>query len=166
MTNLAKPVNTESDRERLKLLGQLCWDSHRDAVPIREAFLQIRAPKVRPGILGDLVRRGDEHALDLYLLLRIPLSAPPFQLEVDPDYWGLLARRPAQSRRNARLAIYRSLDRLESLALLRRDTRGSRSRVVLLDESGNGDLYVIPPRATSDISSSHTATGSSALIAD
>ncbi len=124
----------------------MSWDSHRDAVPIREALLQIRGTPVRPGVLADLVRHGNEHALDLYLLLRIPLSAPPFQLEVNADYWAPLAGRTSQSRRNARLAMYRSLDRLESLALIRRETRGSRSRVELLDESGNGDPYVHPAR--------------------
>ena len=161
MTILAKPVNTDGPREA-ETPGTAVLGLAPRSGSVREAFLQIRAPKLRPD-LGDLVRRGDEHALDLYLLLWIPLSAPPFQLEVDPDYWDCLLVGPRVAAQRASRDLP-SLDRLESLALLRRDTRGSSSRDVLLDESGNGDLYVHPATRHERISSSHTATGSSALI--
>lgn len=135
------------DEERLASLSEIFWDSHRNAVPIRGAFLQIRYEAgSEPGPLSALVRGRHHHAFDVYAHMLSAAASPPHRLHINPDFWALLARRPSQSRRNARLALYRSLDILESLNLIWPETRLGMPTFQLLDESGNGELYVHPAK--------------------
>lgn len=135
---------TDLNDRRLANLNEVFWQSHRAAVPIREAFLQIRGVEPEPGPLSELVRNRHHHALDVYLLILAATASPPHRLHVNPDFWALLARRPSQSLRNARLALYRSLEILDSLDLVRQETRLGMPTLRLLDESGSGELYVHP----------------------
>lgn len=132
------------DERRLENLSEVFWESHRAAVPIREAFLQIRDVEPEPGPLSEIVRKRYHHALDVYLLILAATASPPHRLHVNPDYWALLVRRPSQSLRNARLAVYRSLEILDSLDLVRQETRLGMPTFQLLDESGSGELYFHP----------------------
>jgi hypothetical protein len=131
---------------RSENLSQLFWDSHRTAVPIRESFLQIRGERAVPGPLGKIVRGRYHHALDVYLLILAATASPPHRLYVNADFWAALVRRPSQSHRNARLALYRSLDILISLDLIQQETRLGVPLIQLLSESGNGDLYIHPAK--------------------
>ena len=136
---------TGLDAGRLQNLSEVFWESHRAAVPIREAFLQTRDDfGSEPGPLSEIVRKRYHHALDVYLLILAATSSPPHRLHVNPDFWALLVRRPPQSLRNARLALYRSLEILDSLDLVRQETRLGMPTFQLLDESGNGELYFHP----------------------
>src|SRR5436853_507810 len=80
------------------------------ALPLRESFLQLRGSPPEPGPFSELVRGRHHHALDLYLLVVAATAQPPHQLHVHPDFWAVILRRPNQSLRNSRLAVYRSFD--------------------------------------------------------
>jgi hypothetical protein len=133
------------EERRLENLSDVLWESHRRAVPIRVSFLQVREEfGSHPGPLGEIVRKRYHHALDVYLLILAATASPPHRLHVNPDFWATLVRRPAQSLRNARLALYRSLDILDSLDLVRQETRLGMPTFQVLDESGKGELYFHP----------------------
>jgi len=132
------------DAERQENLRELLWESHRDAVPIRESFLQLRGAPPEPGPLAEIVRKGYHHAFDTYLVMLGVTSAPPFRLHVSVDFWAPLLRRPTQSLRNGRLALYRSLAILDDLDLFRQETHLGVPRFQLLNESGSGDPYFHP----------------------
>ena len=74
------------------------------------------------------------------------LLAAARQCSRNPDYWARLIRRPDQSLRNARLALRRSLDLLESVDLIRNTTPAGVPLIHLLDESGSGTPYSHPSR--------------------
>jgi hypothetical protein len=136
---------TELDADRLSYLDEIFWESHRTAVPIRDSLLQIRHTSgSEPGLLSEIVRGRHHHALDVYLLILAATASAPHRLHVHPDFWAALVQRPSQSPRNAKLALYRSLDILESLELVRRETRLGMPAFQVLDESGTGDLYFHP----------------------
>jgi hypothetical protein len=134
------------DERRSENLQSLFVDSHRAFVPIREGFLQVRGRPPLPGPLGDLVRGRHHHALDFYLLLHAATASPPHRVYINPDFWAVLVRTPSQSLRNARLALYRSLEILEHVGLIRRDNKLGVPLIQLLDERGQGDLYFHPAR--------------------
>src|SRR5262249_2311749 len=137
MSEVDSEERARLDDDRAVNLSEVFWESHRRAVPIRRAFLQIRLEhESRPGPISEIVRNRYHHALDVYLLIPAATASPPHRLHVNPDFWGLLARRPSQSPRNARLALYRSLEVLESLHLVRQETRLGMPTLQLRDESG------------------------------
>ncbi|MDX6450674.1 MAG: hypothetical protein QOH16_723 [Gaiellaceae bacterium] len=130
--------------ERGQALIELFRDSHREAVPLRETFLQRRGDPPDPGPLSRLVSGGHHHALDLYLLIHAATATPPHQIAINSRFWTQLVARPDQSERSARRALERSLDTLEWLELIRPVTRLGVPVVELLDEYGWGDRYVHP----------------------
>jgi hypothetical protein len=134
----------ELEARRDENLHSLLGATHRSFVPIRESFLQLRGVPPTPGLLGELVRSRQRHALDVFLLLWAATSSPPHRLQVHPDFWAPLLRARSQSLRNARLALYRSLDVLMELNLVREETRSGPPVLQLLDERGDGSLYVHP----------------------
>jgi hypothetical protein len=138
----AEAVDLESDRRAN--LAELLLASRRDAVPIRERFLQIRGDPPEPGPLSELVRGGYDHALDVYLLILAATSSPPHRLYINPDFWALLTRKRSQSLRNARRVLYRSLDALSDLELIRQETHLGVPLYRILDESGSGNAYFHP----------------------
>jgi hypothetical protein len=131
---------------RATRLADLFRHSHRSFVPIREGFLQIRGDEPTPGPFGALVTAKQHHALDVYLLLHAATASPPHQILLNRDYWTIVTKRPEQSLRSARAALSRSLDALESLALIRPETRSVAPKIQLLDECGTGDLYLHPAK--------------------
>jgi hypothetical protein len=132
------------EEARGEYLRQVLGGTRRTAVPIREAFLQIRGKRPEPGVLSDFVKDQSEHALDLYLLILAATPAPPYRLFLNTDFWATLLRRDDQSRRNARLALRRSVSALVSLDLIVNETRLGVPLVQLLDESGSCELYHHP----------------------
>jgi len=99
-----------------------------------------------PGPLSEIVRGRYHHSLDVYLLVLAATARPPHELHVSPDFWAVLLRRPSQSLRNSRLAVYRSLETLEDLNLLWRETHLGAPRYQLLNEGGTGDRYLHPAK--------------------
>jgi hypothetical protein len=134
------------DQQRRENLEELLSDSHHDALPIRELFLQRRGTPPVPGPLAEIVRGRHHHALDQYLLVLAATARPPHQLHVNPDFWALLLRRPDQSLRNARLAVYRSFDTLEELGLVWGESHLGAPRFQLLNEGGTGERYIHPAK--------------------
>ena len=134
------------EEERRRALDDLLAHSHNGALPLRESFLQNRGTPPEPGPFSELVRGGHHRALDLYLLVVAATAQPPHQLHVNPDFWAVLLRRPDQSLRNSRLAVYRSFDTLEDLGLLWSEIHLGARRYQLLDEGGRGDRYLHPAR--------------------
>ena len=132
--------------ERLLRLHEVFLESHRDAVPLRETFLQTRGAPPTPGALAKLVRRGQHHALDLYLLIHAATASPPHHLAINPRFWAPLVARTNQSPRSARRALDRSVEILELLDLVRPVTRLGVPVIELLDEDGWGDAYLHPKR--------------------
>ncbi|HUZ26763.1 MAG TPA: hypothetical protein VMV07_23670 [Streptosporangiaceae bacterium] len=116
-------------------------------VPLRRELLQQgeqRQP--RPGPLRDLVRRHDERALDLYLLLRAAASAYPWDVKRDARIWGR-AIGLASDADGGRAAISKTWARLESTYhLVRRERAGRLARVVVLHEAGNGEQFTYPQK--------------------
>src|SRR5688572_4114081 len=111
MMSPAQNTHNEAEREEARhdRLVELLRDSHREAVPLRESFLQLRAPQKMPGPLGEIVRHGLHNALDLYLLIHAATATPPHRVFINSTFWGALLRRPEQSDRNARLTLGRGL---------------------------------------------------------
>lgn len=144
MTSLVDELELEEERGRS--LTALLAESHHGALPIRESFLQIRGTPPEPGPLSEFVRGRHHHALDLYLLILAAAARPPHQLHVNPNFWAALLRRPEQSLRNARLAVYRSLDTLDEMNLLWPESHLGAPRFQLLNENGNGDHYLHPAK--------------------
>jgi hypothetical protein len=134
------------EEERERGLAELLASSHHDALPLRESFLQVRGTPPEPGPLSELVRGRHRHALDVYLLVLAATPSPPYQLHVNPDFWAVLLRRPEQSLRNSRLAVYRSFDILDDLNLLWLESHLGAPRYQLLNEGGGGDRYVHPAK--------------------
>ncbi len=144
---LARLDEQALEEERERALGDLLAHSHHGTLPLREAFLQMRGSPPQPGPFSELIRGRHRHALDTYLLVVAATAAPPHELHVNPDYWSLLLRRPDQSLRNSRQAVYRSFGILQDLALLSSETHLGALRYRLLDEGGRGDRYVHPAKA-------------------
>jgi hypothetical protein len=134
------------EEERAQGVRELLRDSHHGAVPIRESFLQTRGAPPEPGPLSEIVRQRRHHALDLYLFVLAATARPPHQLHVNPEFWARLMRRPDQSLRNSRLAVWRSFETLDELGLLWQETHLGAPRFQLLREDGGGDPYIHPAK--------------------
>lgn len=121
--------------------------SGREEVPIRKTFLQQGAGRVRtPGPIAALVRSHDERALDFYLLAHAVCSAGDFDVTLAAGVWGRAILLSNSS--SSRSTVSKAFRRLEDLKLLSRSRDGSRSKVTLLDESGNGESYRHPASGT------------------
>lgn len=117
-------------------------------VGLRRAFVQ-RGPlgASSPGVLSELVRRHDERALDLYLLLRAKASAPPWTVHLPAVAWarclGLLEAPGAA-------AVSRTWARLARLGLVARGKSGRWADVALLHEDASGEAYEPPDGSARD----------------
>jgi len=132
------PTVTQADT-----IAALLDRSKRAEVPIRKSFVQQGKGRVRtPGPLAALVTNHDERALDLYLLAHAAASAEPFDVVLPAATWARALGLSASA--SARSAVSKAFRRLEGLDLIARDRAGSRSRVTLLDEGGQGAPYVHP----------------------
>ncbi|MDX6453832.1 MAG: hypothetical protein QOH16_3881 [Gaiellaceae bacterium] len=134
------------DEERERNLAELLRGSHHEDLPIREAYLQTRGTPPFPGPFSEIVRKRHHHALDAHLLMLAAAAEPPHQLHVNPDFWAVLLRRPSQSLRNSRLALYRSIDTLGDLGLLTQESKLGAPRLQLLGENGSGERYLHPTK--------------------
>jgi hypothetical protein len=134
------------EQERERALAELLASSHHAALPLRESFLQVRGTPPEPGPFSEFVRGRHHHALDVYLLVLAATAQPPHQLHVNLDFWAVLLRRPDQSLRNSRLAVYRSFDILNELNLLWPESHLGALRYQLLNEGGRGDRYLHPAK--------------------
>lgn len=119
------------------------------SVPLRPSFVQRSATRQAP--LAELVRRGDERGLDLFLLHRACASAHPWDVNQPSTVWaralGLVRPDLIDSiDRNAGAQVSKVWHRLEERRLVRRERSGRRARVFALDESGSGEEYVAPER--------------------
>lgn len=115
-------------------------------VGIRRAFVQrTEGRRAEPGPLAELVRRHDERALDLYLLLRAKASATPWTVHLPAVAW---ARCLGLSESAGQTAVSKTWQRLERQALVTRGKSGRLADVGLLLEDGSGMAYE-PPDGTS-----------------
>jgi hypothetical protein len=113
------------------------------AVPIRRTFVQQGSQRrPLPGPLASLVKRRDERALDLYLLLHAVASAPPWNVAEAAAVWartlGLLVPGSGES------AVSKVWRRLEQRGLVARGRIRRQVSITLLDESGSGKPYTHP----------------------
>jgi len=110
-------------------------------VPLRRAFVQAGSRKDRkdlgPGPLADFVRRHDELALDLYLLVRAVTTSAPYAVLLYADVWArMLDTRPSM--------VSRAWARLEDRRLIGRRREHRLAYITALREDGSGLEYVHP----------------------
>jgi len=117
----------------------------KNEVPLRRELVQQGSQREpTPGPLRDLVRRHDERALDLYLLLRAAASADPWDVKRDARIWGRAIGLAADAD-GGRAAVSKTWARLESTyCLVRRERSGRLARVFVLHEAGSGEPYSYP----------------------
>lgn len=117
-------------------------------VGIRRTFVQrSERGRVEPGPLADLVRRHDERALDLYLLLRVKASAYPWTVHLPAVAWARCLGLPEDS---GKAAVSKAWQRLERQALVTRGKSGRLADVGLLLEDGSGMTYEQPDGSSRD----------------
>jgi len=114
--------------------------SKRRAVPIRRSFVRADVTGARPG-LGEMVRRHDARALDLYLLVLAQASGGKFDVTHPAAVW---ARALDLDGDIGNAAVSKTLARLVAYRLLARDRVGRQSHLSLLREDGTGDPYTHP----------------------
>lgn len=109
---------------------------------IRRAFVQ-RGPVAAssPGVLCDFVRRHDERALDLYLLLRAKASAPPWSVHLPAVAW---ARCLGLDEARGAAGISKVWGRLSDKRLVARSRAGRWADIAVLHEDGSGQPYEPP----------------------
>lgn len=130
---------------RDELLRELLYESPRDFVPISRAFLQQRlGDSPEPGPAAEFVRSRRGGALDLYLLLHIPGTLPPFEFRPTVDALRRALSTDGSSPHNDRVLIRRQLRWLSDRRLLSVEFRGRNVSVRLLDEAGSGETYSHP----------------------
>ena len=120
--------------------------SGRDATPLRNDFVQIRATptaKSRPGPLSQLVKHRDKRALVLYLLIRCITSSNPWDVALPAAVWARTLDLNPDSQ-SAKASVSKALRRLRDLGLIETARRGRRSEITVLHESGNGKPYTHP----------------------
>lgn len=120
--------------------------SKRDAIPIRNDFVQRRAgkdSKSQPGPLSQLVKHRDKRALVLYLLVRTLASTSPWDASLPAATWARALDLNGDSK-SARSAVSKAIGRLRDLGLIETTRRGRRSEITVLHESGNGKAYFHP----------------------
>ncbi len=115
---------------------------------MRRSFVQRgRVGASSPGILSELVRRHDERALDLYLLLRAKASAAPWTVHLPAVAW---ARCLGLAEAGGQAAVSRAWARLARLDLVARGRAGRWADVALLHEEASGDAYEPPDGSAAD----------------
>lgn len=134
------PPEPTQDETVDALLARSARTSRR--VPVRESFVQRRGhSRTGPGPLADLVHRGDERALDLFLLVHTLASAPPYDVVLPARVW---ARALGVGGGHAVSAVSKVWGRLEVVKLVERERTGRHTRVTLLKEDGRGRRYRSP----------------------
>lgn len=117
--------------------------SKRRFVPIRKTFVQQGQGKVRvPGPLASFVAHSDPRALELYLLIHAAASSAPFDVAHPAAVWARALGLPLT--KSSCSAVSKALRRIEQLRLITRVRAGSKAKLTLLDEGGNGDAYLHP----------------------
>ncbi len=112
-------------------------------VPIRRTFVQQGTRKAPgPGPLADFVRRHDDRALDLYLLLRAVASGGDWEVGESSLIWARCL--DLGSADTARSAISKTWRRLEDMNLVTRTRSRRRAIVTPLREDGSGKRYTHP----------------------
>lgn len=112
-------------------------------VPIRNAFVQRHgSPDVEPGPLADLIRRRDQRALLLYLLILARASSAPWDVSQPAAVWARALNIAAES--SGRAAVSKAIGRLEGLQLIRRERERRRAKLYPLREDGSGEAYEHP----------------------
>lgn len=124
------------------LLQRARWDH----LPIRRSFVQggaRRAPE--PGPLARFIRRHDDRALDLYLLVRAAASGDPWDVTLHSNVWARMLY--LKQGAGATSAISKTWRRLEEAQLITRVRRGPLTSVTVLREDGSGNSYTRPKTA-------------------
>lgn len=112
-------------------------------VPIRNTFVQRRgSPDVEPGPLADLIRRRDQRALLLYLLILARASSSPWDVSRPAAVWARALNIAAGP--SGRAAVSKAIGRLVDLRLIRREREQRRAKIYLLREDGSGEPYEHP----------------------
>lgn len=115
-------------------------------VPVRKGFVQRRTRRSsHPGPLAGIVSRGDERALDLYLLVITVCSSPPFDTTLPAAAWARLLGISGAHSAGAVSKVWR---RLEDDGLITRERRGRRTKVILCREDATGASYTNPDGKT------------------
>lgn len=128
-------------------VGALLQQSGRTGqhVGLRRAFVQRgKAGHSRPGVLCELVRRHDDRALDLYLLLKAKASGGEWNVHLPAAVW---ARCLGLDETRGRAAVSKAWQRLERHELVVRARSGRMADVRLLHEEADGTVYE-PPAGT------------------
>lgn len=125
----------------------------RKAVPIRASLVRNDNNPNGDALLKKLVSggggRGGAVAVMLYIALIWKCAKKPFDVKLPARKWAELLALPDPSSKGAR-RIANALDTLESLKLIKLEkAHGEPSRVILLDESGDGSDYELPSTAYS-----------------
>lgn len=124
--------------------------AHRkSAVQIRKTFVQ-QGPqdKPQPGPLARIVRRGDERALDLYLLMRLLGVKDPYDATLPAEAW---ARALVLEGESGLRTVSRTWTRLVRYKLVRRGRAKDMARMTPLMEDGSGDKFERPTGHAGDV---------------
>lgn len=117
-------------------------------VGVRREFVQRGRPgRSTPGQLCELVRRHDDRALDLYLLLRAKASGWPWTVHLPAVAW---ARCLGLEEDRGRAAVSKTWQRLERLQLVSRSKSGRLADVAVLHENASGAPYDAPDGTSAD----------------
>lgn len=127
-------------------VAQLVRESGRlEGTPIRRTFVQPvdRAKRKNGGPLAKLVRRRDQRALVLYLLvLTLASKGPEWTVWRETRRW--VRALDLSDTRYGREAVSRTWSRLRDIKLLTTHRAGGKSIVTVLKEDGSGDPYSYP----------------------
>ncbi|HXP18125.1 MAG TPA: hypothetical protein VN840_00635 [Streptosporangiaceae bacterium] len=141
---LSKP--TREQQETIASLLEATGRRKRE-VPLRRDLVQQgtqRAPQ--PGPLREMVRRHDERALDIYLLLRAAASSEPWDVTRHARVWGRAIGLATDSD-GGTAAVSKAWVRLDSTYhLVRRERRGRLAKITALHEAGTGAPYTYPEK--------------------
>lgn len=147
-TQVAHPAGSSGRPERHVLLSSMLGKTARGGVPIRRAFIQHKEKTdgSRGAALGELVRTRDESALDAYLLIHaMASSSTPYRTWFPSATWAQITGLDSNaSAETAKARWSKIATKLERLGLIRRERSGNRMNYWLLNESGNGDVYLRP----------------------
>jgi len=132
------PVST-----RQETIQAILKRSNRQAVPIRRSFVSPENPALHPP-LAELVRRHDDRALDLYLLILAQASAGAFDVAHPAAVW---ARALGLDGVHGAASVSKVLTRLVHYKLVKRDRVGRKAHITLLREDGSGADYTHPATA-------------------
>lgn len=120
--------------------------SGRDAVPIRNEFLQVAAGDGiwRPGPLASFVTATDQRALTLYLLAVTKASGGGFEVRLGAAVWARALGLWDPTGKTATSTISKAWLRIERRRLIERRRRKRMVEVQLLREDGSGGSYENP----------------------